>query len=220
MSYIQARTSSSINAFAFSFTPSQNPEYGLPDTPMDIIVYASPNTRNFLPVTRLTEDMPTSISESYTSPVIFTDGDSRFMRFQVMQTIGNRADSHIFAMSEFQLHEAVIDEAESPYYLNPNVKVAFDALQAELQTMRMRIGAGTASANDCETLRQAIEAAEQALENATGIKAVRDSGFSILNQKADIYDLQGRRIVNGRWLLNNGQLPKGVYIVNGKKVLF
>ena len=123
-------------------------------------------------------------------------------------------------MSEFQLHDAVIDEAESPYYLQPDVKVAFDALQAELQTMRMRIGAGTASANDCETLRQAIEAAEQALENATGIKAVRDSGFSILNQKADIYDLQGRRIVNGRWLLNNGQLPKGVYIVNGKKVLF
>ena len=146
--------------------------------------------------------------------------DGYHLLSSVMQTIGNRADSHIFAMSEFQLHEAVIDEAESPYYLQPDVKVAFDALQAELQTMRMRIGAGTASANDCETLRQAIEAAEQALENATGIKAVRDSGFSILNEKADIFDLQGRRIINGRWLLNNGQLPKGVYIVNGKKVLF
>lgn len=218
MSYIQARTSSSINAFAFSFTPSQNPEYGLPDTPMDIIVYASPNTRNFLPVTRLTEDMPTSISESYTSPVIFTDGDSRFMRFQVMQTIGNRADSHIFAMSEFQLHEAVIDEAESPYYLNPNVKDAFDALQAELQTMRMRIGANTASGDDCETLRQAIEAAEQALENATGIHAVQHSGFNNYDKKVEIYDLQGRRIDNGKWF--KGQLPKGVYIVNGKKVLF
>ena len=150
MSYIQARTPSSINAFAFSFTPSQNPDYGLPDTPMDIVVWASPNTRNFLPVTRLSENMPTSVSESYTSPIVFTDGDSRFLRFQVMQTIGNRADSHIFAMSEFQLHDAVIDEAESPYYLQPDVKVAFDALQAELQTMRMRIGAGTASLGECD----------------------------------------------------------------------
>ncbi len=218
MSYIQARPSSSISAFAFSFTPSQNPEYGLPDTPMDIIVYASPNTRNFLPVTRLTEDMPTSISESYTSPVIFTDGDSRFLRFQVMQTIGNRADSHIFAMSEFQLHEAVIDEAESPYYLNPDVKDAFDALKTELQAIRVRIGANTASADDSESLRQAIEAAEQALENTTGINVVPSSGFSNYDKKVEIYDLQGRRIANGRWL--KGQLPKGVYIVNGKKVLF
>ena len=91
-------------------------------------------------------------------------------------------------------------------------------MQAELQTMRMRIGAGTASANDCETLRQAIEAAEQALENATGIHAVQHSGFNNYDKKVEIYDLQGRRIDNGKWF--KGQLPKGVYIVNGKKVLF
>ena len=35
---------------------------------------------------------------------------------------------------------------------------------------------------------------------------------------ADIYDLQGRR-VNGQCSMFNGQLPKGIYIVGGKKIL-
>lgn len=33
------------------------------------------------------------------------------------------------------------------------------------------------------------------------------------------YDLSGRKVANGQWSKVNGQLPKGVYIVNGKKVV-
>ena len=33
------------------------------------------------------------------------------------------------------------------------------------------------------------------------------------------YDLGGRRIDNGKWKMNNGLLPKGIYIFNGRKVL-
>ena len=121
MSYIQASTPSEVTAIAFSFTPSQNPEYGLPDIPNDILITASPNTQNLLPVARLSEGFPSSISDSYTSPVIFTDGKTRILRFQVMQTVGNRANSHVFAMSEFQIHEAIIDETASPYYTKPAV---------------------------------------------------------------------------------------------------
>lgn len=39
-----------------------------------------------------------------------------------------------------------------------------------------------------------------------------DVGSSIL------YDLSGRRINNGKWTMDNGQLPRGVYIRDGKKV--
>ena len=208
MSYIQARTSSAVNAFAFSFTPSQHLDYGLTDIPTDISISASPTTRNFLPVTRIAEGMPTSISESYTSPVIFTDGSSRFLRFQVMQTIGKRSDSRVFAMSEFQVHSAIIDEAESPYYLRPQVKEAFDALMAELQTLRSRIGANAATADDCLSLRQAIKRAEEALDDATEIKAVPAGSFT--TDKA-IFNLAGQRV---------DKPGKGIYIVNGKKVLF
>lgn len=210
MSYIQARIASPVSAFAFSFTPSQNPTYGQPDIPTDIIVSSSNAMRtNFLQVARFTEGMPSTISESYTSPVIFMDDALHYLRFQVIQTIGNRENSHVFAMSEFQVHEAVIDETESPYYLNSVVKEAFDALQTELQTMRSLIGANTVTADDRERLQEAIETAEKALTDPTGIKIV---GHSPLNAEQYVYDLQGRRLVNG-------QLKKGIYIVNGKKIL-
>lgn len=208
MSYVQSRFTSNLDAFVFSFTPSQNEEWGLTDIPTDIIVSASPNTRNLLPIARLTEGMPSSISESYTSPVLFTDGLTRALRFQVMQTIGNRADSHIFAMSELQVHSVTIDEAESPYYQDPEVKDAFDALKAQLQATRSGIADGSITNEDKKALRQAIEAAEQSLENATGIKNITPN-FN--TKKAEIYNLNGQKV---------NKIQKGVYIINGRKVLY
>ena len=37
------------------------------------------------------------------------------------------------------------------------------------------------------------------------------------NGEVEVYDVQGRRIAASRWI--NGQLPKGVYIVNGRKMI-
>ena len=209
MSYIQARVTGNLNAFAFSFTPSQNPDYGLTDIPSDIIVKTSSTASGLLPVTRITEGLPTAIDESFVSPVIFTDGSARFVRFQVMQTIGKRADSHIFAMSEFQMHNAIIDEAESPYYLKPKVKEAFDALLAELQAMRPTIAAGTATVGDCQPLLDAIAEAERSLDDATEIQTVLSPSAKSGNS---VYNLAGQRITNGR-------LPRGIYIVGGRKVI-
>ena len=124
-----------------------------------------------------------------------------------METIGKRADSHIFAMSEFQVHKVIIDEEASPYYLIPQVKEAFDALQTEMQTMHSLIGAGTSTAQDRESLSAAIERAEQALENADCISIV--PAFSPKDDA--IYNLSGQRV---------SKVEKGIYIMNGKKVLY
>lgn len=51
-------------------------------------------------------------------------------------------------------------------------------------------------------------------DEATGISLTPDPSPK---GEGSVYDLQGRQIVNGK--LSNGQLPKGVYIVNGKKVV-
>ena len=206
MSYIQAHLTNLPIAFAFSFTPSQNPDYGLSDIPVDIVVTASPNTRNFLPVAHLTEGMPTSISESYTSPVLFTDSTTRYLRFQVMETIGKRENSHVFAMSEFQIHNAIIDEEVSPYCIKPQVKEAFDALQSEMKAIHLAIGEGTVTAEDRESLRQAIERAELALQNADAIDFIP----AFPKEQGIIYNLAGQRV---------SKIGKGIYIVNGKKIL-
>ena len=206
MSYIQAHLTNLPIAFAFSFTPSQNPDYGLSDIPVDIVVTASPNTRNFLPVAHLTEGMPTSISESYTSPVLFTDSTTRYLRFQVMETIGKRENSRVFAMSEFQIHNVIIDEEVSPYCIKPQVKEAFDALQSEMKAIHLAIGEGTVTAEDRESLRQAIERAELALQNADAINFIP----AFPKEQGIIYNLAGQRV---------SKIGKGIYIVNGKKIL-
>lgn len=61
-----------------------------------------------------------------------------------------------------------------------------------------------------------------------GVKIDDGSGYDVIDEiKNDelriknnhsVYDLQGRQIVNGKW--QNGKLPKGIYIINGKKVLY
>lgn len=211
MSYVQARVTSDIQAFAFTFTPSQDEQYGRTDIPTDILVSASPAPTNLLPVARITTGLPTSVSESYTSPVLFTDGGSRNLRIQVMETIGQRDDSRTWAMSELRLHDATIDEAASPYYQKPLVKEAFDALQAELHRVRPLIGAGTITSADKASLLQAIEEAEQALKNADGIIEINNEKLIMNNDGEAVYDLSGRKV--------NGPLQKGLYIIGGKKTV-
>jgi hypothetical protein len=53
-------------------------------------------------------------------------------------------------------------------------------------------------------------------ENLSTIEGIHNSQFRIQNSEFTIYDLNGRK-VSGR--LPNGQLKKGIYIINGKKVI-
>ena len=43
--------------------------------------------------------------------------------------------------------------------------------------------------------------------------------YTITNNPDAVYDLQGRRLANGSWLLDNGSCKPGVYIVGDKKVV-
>ena len=54
--------------------------------------------------------------------------------------------------------------------------------------------------------------------NIVGTTAILAVGGSPANTTAQRYDLSGRRI-NGQWSMVNGQLKKGIVIVDGKKVV-
>ena len=55
---------------------------------------------------------------------------------------------------------------------------------------------------------QALEFTPTGITDATSVsKATRPQ----------LFDLAGRQIGNGQWTMNNGQLPKGIYIENGRK---
>jgi hypothetical protein len=52
-----------------------------------------------------------------------------------------------------------------------------------------------------------------------GVETIEHVTLNIEHSAGAVYDLSGRRImVNGQWSMVNGKLPKGLYIVNGKKI--
>ena len=208
MPYIQARVTMPQNAFCFSFTPSQNPQYGQPDIPIDIVVSGAHDTKHFLPFAHLTEGMPENISDTYTSPVIFADSTMRSLRFQVLRTRGERDESRVFAMSEFQIYPVTFDEDTSPYYQNPTVRIAFDQLRHQLQATRTSLVNGTAFAEDSDALRRAIERAEEALLMTDDIHTPLFDNHHIPSSQP-VFDLAGRRI--------HTPSTKGIYLTNGKK---
>ncbi|MDE6633741.1 MAG: hypothetical protein K2J96_00575, partial [Bacteroidaceae bacterium] len=55
-----------------------------------------------------------------------------------------------------------------------------------------------------------------------GADAIEDVVSSSVPQNAVVYDLCGRkvgRMIDGRWQLDGGCRPSGVYIVGGRKVV-
>ena len=59
---------------------------------------------------------------------------------------------------------------------------------------------------------------DYAKKDPTGIEAIDNGQLTIDNSaNGGIFDLSGRKIVNGTSV--NGKLPKGIYIVNGRKVV-
>ena len=53
--------------------------------------------------------------------------------------------------------------------------------------------------------------------NLDGIEAIENEKMRNGENENVMYDLSGRRLANGKWKIDNGQLPKGIYIKNGKK---
>ena len=215
--YIQAKLRSNVNAFYLTFTPSQSAQYGKPDIPADIRIYTSTSPKGFSFVTELTEGLPTEISQTYTSPVIFCGQDIRYVRVEVLSTLENRDGGRVFAMSEMQMHPAVIDEEASLYCQRPWVKEAVDHLSSELAFMREAINAKTVTLEDGERLQAAIDRAEAAYLDPTGIKDINVRGREQMANrecgKVKCYDLTGREIVNRH------AAHKGICLQGNKKIV-
>ena len=65
-------------------------------------------------------------------------------------------------------------------------------------------------------MREAIRLAEESLDSTTGIEGVGEGQWTTDNRQrttddSPIYNLAGQKV--------SGNLPKGIYIVNGKKIL-
>lgn len=208
-SYIQLRLAKAQPGIYFKFTPSQSADYGLSDMPVEMTVFGSADNKAWDQVAVLRDDFPTSIKETYTSPIIDFGKTYQYIRFQVDRTHGNRdGGNHIFAISEFNAYAVTQDEARSPYNNSEGVKTAADRLQTVLATVRSALAEDAASIDHLYLLQEAIDELRLALQNAaTGVGA---PSMPLTSDNQAVYDLQGRRV----------QRPqKGVYIQGGRKLI-
>ena len=215
--YVQARLTTSVPAFYLTFTPSQSPQYGKSDIPAEVRIYTSTSTTGFSLVGEINEGLPTEIDQVYTSPVIFSGQDIRYVRMEVLSTLENRDGGRVFAMSEMQIHPAVIDEEASLYCQRPWVKEAVDALSLEVQLMHDVIQAKTVTSEDADRLQAAIDRAEASYLDPTGISEVRrpevasgETGHSS-SLRRPFLDLTGRPVAAPR--------SPGIYLRDRKKVV-
>jgi hypothetical protein len=192
-SYIQLRFPAKQTAMCFSFIPSQNANYGEPDMPADMTIMASEDNKTWEQVANLSEGFPSSISETYTSPIIPFGKPCQYVRYVVNQTYGNRdGNNRIFAVSEMKVYGASESQENSLYYNNEEVKNAIDTMMNVLDETRAAVKASEASAENYQLLRSAIDEARKVMEGEnekTGIGALNTSCIY-----ETYYDLQGRRV--------------------------
>lgn len=201
-SYIQLRFPSKQSAMLFSFIPSQNENYGEPDMPAAMTIKASPDNKTWEQVAILTDGFPGSISETYTSPVIPFGKPCLYVRFQVNKTYGNRdGNNRIFAISEMKVYSASESLEHSLYYNNEEVKKAIDAMMNVLDETQAAVKASEATAENYQTLRDAIDEARRVMQEEE-----KNTGVDILCTPCayeTFYDLQGRQVL----------IPRGFNIV-------
>ena len=91
----------------------------------------------------------------------------------------------------------------------------------------LRLDTSLQDLRDMELPARSVVTVVIGLEDAAGIGTIKSEGLRMKSEESDdaIYDLSGRKILNGQWsILNgqssmlNGQLQKGIYIKDGRKI--
>ena len=208
--YVQAKLTTTVPAFYLTFTPSQHTQYGRPDIPQDLRIYTGTTRSDLDFICELTEDMPSEVSDVYTSPAIFSGQDIGFVRLECLSTLENRDGGRVFAMSEMQIHPAAIDSLASLYCQRPWVREAVDNLSQEIATMRDRIHTKTVTDEDANRLQEAIDRAEASYLDTDGIVAPTSPSSELFTQNC--FDLSGRRLLAP-------PAKRGLYIKDRRKIL-
>ena len=211
--YVQAKLTTPVPAFYLTFTPSQHTQYGRPDIPQHLRISTGINRTDLDYICELTEDFPTEVSEVYTSPVIFSGQDIGFVRLECLSTLENRDGGRVFAMSELQLHPALVDSTASLYCQRPWVRDAVDDLSQEIATMRDHIHSKNVTSDDAARLQAAIDRAEASYLDPTGVGLSPNPSPVRKGSDGAWYTLDGRR-------LPSTPTRKGIYLRNGKKQIY
>ena len=210
--YLQVNFAQPVEAFYLEFTGRSDGQASgaeWHDTPNQVTFKVSNTPEDETSWTEVgteTYDLPNTHGVHYmaTSPTKLGGKYTSVRMYILSVTSGN----HYWNLSEIQMYEY---STQSKYSISQEVKDAVDALDALVAADEAKIASRTVQTSDFETLQEAIEQLRALLE-ATGIETLQADRAERQGEGA-IYDLSGRRIKN------RSNLPRGIYIVGGRKVM-
>ena len=197
-----------VSNFRFTYyRRNDNVEYGNGDRWKDLMITASDDGENWTYIQHI-YNFGGDAARSYSSENIALRKPYKYVRFHVLHTPGEhlRNGHPQYNVAEFQMYRNDVDNA-CLYAANEEVKAATDALTALIAEVGPVAEDGTVTAEQVQALEEATEALRAARENATAIDGVQQD----MVRKADVYDLDGRKVQTPR---------KGIFVVDGKKKVF
>ena len=135
---------------------------GQQNRPTDIAVYARNNESDaWTKIQDVTLPSEEYIKDAYSGGIDMGE-PFRYVRFDINDTYGTNLyyGKTIYTISEFQMYPAVLNEEYSQYSYSPGMKEACDALLAQLNHARNAVANNTATQEDYDKLKAAIEAVE------------------------------------------------------------
>ncbi|MCR4920654.1 MAG: discoidin domain-containing protein [Bacteroidaceae bacterium] len=149
---------------------------------------------------------PTDLGGEYTS-----------VRMYILSVTSNNA---YWNLSELQMYDT--EESDTCYYKAvEGMKDAVDALDTLVAQYRDKLASDRASvtADDVKTLSDAIARVQALIDEADGIEQLATMPADAAQRVQGIYTLTGVRLSTTATKADLQRLPKGIYVINGRKAL-
>ena len=222
--YIQVDFNKPVSAFILEFSGRAD---GIPtgsawhDTPNQVTFKVSDVPEDddmWEEVCTETYDLPNTHGVHYlaTEPTEL-GGEYTSVRMYILSVTSNNP---YWNVSELQMYDT--EESDTCYYKAvEGMKDAVDALETLVGQYRDKLANDRASvtADDVKTLSDAIAKVQTLIDEADGIEQLATAPAAVSSRLQGIYTLSGLRISHSATKADLMRLPKGIYIVNGKKAL-
>lgn len=169
-------------------------------------------------VTTQSYDLPNTHGVYYrgTEPITFDD-EYEHLRMYILSVTSNNA---YWNLSELQMYDT--EESDTCLYVAVDgMKDAVDELENLTAKYKDKLANDRASVNadDVAALKAAIDKVQKLIDEATGIEQATLAGTETPVRAQGIFTLTGVRLSTTVTKADLQRLPKGIYVINGKKVL-
>ena len=210
--YFQVNLDAPVNGFYIEYTGRSDGAgtgYSWHDTPDKIRIEATntPDDESSWTIVSIEQyDIPNKDGAYYKSEDPILLGDTyQYIRFYILHAT---SDQNYWNIAEFQMYD--VADASSPELLK-----ALSDIDAAIEEKLALVKKGAGTQSDIDELQSLIDV----LRNLTGIEQIAINSTASILSNENIYTLDGRLVNSNVSADDVKTLPKGLYIIKGRKVL-